>query len=59
MKEKITIHEVKDKPKIVVDKNSPAAYLVAAKFIGTFWTCKRKTMGTKSCYSKRWKDPYI
>ena len=33
MKEKITIHEVKDKPKIVVDKNSPAAYLVAAKFI--------------------------
>lgn len=33
MKEKLTIHEVKDKPKIVVDKNSPAAYLVAPKFI--------------------------
>lgn len=33
MKEKLTIHEVKDKPKIVVDKNSPAAYLVASKFI--------------------------
>ena len=28
-----TIHEVKDKPKIVVDKNSPAAYLVSSKFI--------------------------
>jgi hypothetical protein len=34
MREKmLTIHEVKDKPKIVVDKNSPAAYLVASKFI--------------------------
>jgi hypothetical protein len=33
MKEKLTIHEVKDKPKIVVDKNSPAAFLVASKFI--------------------------
>jgi hypothetical protein len=33
MKEKLTIHEVKDKPKIVVDKDSPAAYLVASKFI--------------------------
>lgn len=33
MTEKLTIHEVKDKPKIVVDKNSPAAYLVASKFI--------------------------
>jgi hypothetical protein len=28
-----TIHEVKDKPKIVVDKNSPAAFLVSSKFI--------------------------
>jgi hypothetical protein len=28
-----TIHEVKDKPKIVVDKNSPAAYLVSQKFV--------------------------
>lgn len=32
-KKTVTIHEVKDKPKIVVDKNSPAAYLVASKFI--------------------------
>lgn len=33
MRENLTIHEVKDKPKIVVDKDSPAAYLVAPKFI--------------------------
>lgn len=33
MKENLTIHEVKDKPKIVVDKNSPAAFLVSSKFI--------------------------
>lgn len=33
MRENLTIHEVKDKPKIVVDKNSPAAFLVSPKFI--------------------------
>jgi hypothetical protein len=33
MKKNPTIHEVKDKPKIVVDKNSPAAFLISKKFI--------------------------